>query len=316
MANTYYYGPQAWTAGTFTVTTPDTGDGNYPNTTYREKVFTTNAAGPAGERIIDTSDYGASALDEQVTYFDARGLNDGNGLFYEIQCKFTTAAKTQLGNFTFPLNVGVGSTVSGRRFMQFRTALTEGKLYIWVRGDGEVATSATITDDNAWHTLKAQIVPSSDNGDTMQDGIVRVWLDGVQVYETLTSWAWVPEATNPLFHLDYIYYGHFGLLPSTNAAIYSVSQPIQAYIFGRGASAGDKAKVVSDLTVLFNLDGLGRTVDEPNTLVVTKLKVLGTTTFEGDVVTSTPETLMNSMVTTGSELVLDSDGNIVFVNGS
>ena len=318
MANAYVYGPQNWTAGTFNVTgSPDTGDGNYPDTTYREEVKTVDASGPAGERIIDSDDYGTSAHDETVDYIDARGLNDGNGLFYEIKVKTTTAAKTALGgSYFYPFNVSVGNTLTSRVFMQFRMNLTSGTLDVYVKGDGFDATSATVTDDNAWHTIKAQIRPSSDNADSQQDGLVRVWYDGVLVDENLTSWAWVAESTNPLFHFDLIYYGHFGLLPSTGGAIYTTSAPKQNYAFGRGAAADDRAKVVSDLTVLMNLDEQGRTVDEPNTLYVAgNLIVTGDTTLDNPTV-SNPETLMNSIVTTGSEIVLDSSGNVVFVNGS
>jgi hypothetical protein len=225
MAITTLYGPQDWTAGTFNVTTPDTGDGSYPLTVYREEVKTVDASGPASERILDSDDYGASAHDEQgfgpsSGFFDARGANDGEGVFYEGDVFFSSAVEAAIGDFAYPFNIGVNGTSSGQRFFQFRTALTEGALYIWVRGDGEDATSASISADDAWHRLKAQIVPSSDNGDTMQDGIVRVWLDDVLVYETLTSWAWVPEVSQPLYHLNYVYYGHFGILPSTNWHIY------------------------------------------------------------------------------------------------
>lgn len=282
MANTYYYGPQAWTAGTFTVPTTDTGDGNYPETTYRERIFTTNGAGPAGERIIDSADYAVSAHDEVVTYFDARGLNDGNGLFYEVDCKFDSGVEAEIGNFAYPLNVGVGSMA--RVFVQFRVAMTEGKIYITVHGDGEEETSASISADDQWHTLKAQIVPSSDNGDTMQDGIVRVWLDGVLVYEITNSWAWVHESTNPLFNLNFIAYGHFGILPATNGKIYTVTLPRRAVVVGWGAADDDTAKVISDRTILLNVDGEGRTVDEPDTVVIAgKLKVLGETTLSGGI---------------------------------
>jgi hypothetical protein len=94
------------------------------------------------------------------------------------------------------------------------------------------------------------------------------------------------------------------------------ADPRQAYIFGRGAAADDKAKVTSDLTVLMNLDGLGRTVHEPNTLYVAgDMIVTGTTTFTGDVSVADPTTLTDSIVTDGSGIVFDSDGNVVTVTG-
>lgn len=216
MPTTTLYGPQAWTAGTFNVTAFDAGDSNYPDTTYREQVKTVDGAGAAGERVIDSDDYGISAHDEVVTAFDTRGAGTGEGLFYEGHVKFSSAAAADLINDAFPFNVGVGSMA--RVFWQFRVALTEGKLYIWVRGDNELATSASISADDQWHRLKAQIVPSSDGGFTA-DGIVRVWLDDVLVLEKTDSFAWVSTTGTPFF-ADFIAYGHFGILPSTNWTIY------------------------------------------------------------------------------------------------
>jgi hypothetical protein len=144
------------------------------------------------------------------------------------------------------------------------------------------------------------------------DGSVTFKIDGVvQTTQTVVQFS---STTNAVTRIRPAPHGRFdNLLVSDDGCL---SPSIQSYIFGRGAAADDRAKVTSDLTVLMNLDELGRTVHEPNTLYVAgNLIVTGDTTIDGDVVTSS-ETLMNSIVTTGSEIVLDSDGNVVFVNGS
>jgi hypothetical protein len=159
------------------------------------------------------------------------------------------------------------------------------------------------------------------------DGYVKWYLDGALVYEELNF----PLVLNNNLSVNNAKHGWIALGSDTvndgggmfgEMGEFSISDSEcpttrQAVIFGRGAAADDKATVTSDLTVLMNLDELGRTVHEPNTLYVAgDMIVTGTTTFEGDVVASSPETLINSIVTTGSEIVLDSDGNIVYVNGS
>lgn len=56
----------------------------------------------------------------------------------------------------------------------------------------------------------------------------------------------------------------------------------QAWIWGRGAAADDRAKVISDLTALFELMGRGIVVDEPNTFYIDgNLIVTGDTTLAG-----------------------------------
>jgi hypothetical protein len=76
--------------------------------------------------------------------------------------------------------------------------------------------------------------------------------------------------------------------------------------------------VASDLTVLMNLDGEGRTVHEPNTLYVAgDVIVTGTTTFSGSLTFSNPSSILDAIVgTDDGQPVIDSDGNVVFVNGS
>lgn len=255
------YGRQAWTAGTFDVnTTPDGSelslpDSNYPFSVFREEVKTVDGAGPAGERIIDSDDFGASGLTESgfgvsAGYFDARGLNDGNGLFYEIDAKFSSIAESQVGDFLYPLTAGTRNLTSHALLplFQVRTALTEGKLYIDVNGDGgEVDTGVVISADDAWHHILVQIVPSSDNGDTMQDGIVKVWLDDVLIYNISNSWAWVRQASGSTeFFANYISFGRFGILPSTNAHIYyGTDDPLDLDIDESTPCCGDKVSPAS-----------------------------------------------------------------------
>lgn len=333
MAETNVYGPQAFTAGTFSYSPPTTSDGNYPEAIYFEKVNTVNGAGPNGERILDAlgGDYGASALTiynfatlgADANYVDF--YNDGAGIYLEIDAKFSSVAEADLVSLAAIMSMGNrrASPESFRKNFGLDLNFVSGELEITTKGDGTVGFGSYTADDN-YYTLRVYLLPSSDNG-TTDDGIIRVWkklsTDPVGSftleYENLASFLWSsPFVGAPLNGQNYVNIGRYGILPSTNFRIFILTADTQAYIFGRGASADDKATVVSDLTALFNLDGLGRIVDEPNTLVVTKLKVLGTTTFEGDVVADSPSTLLNSIVTTGSEIVLDSDGNIVYVNGS
>lgn len=284
MAFTDVYGPQDWTAGTFTVTTPDTGDGNYPETIYREKVFTTNAAGPAGERIIDSADYGASAhtifgfatLGVDTGYVDLRGV--GNGIYIDIDVKFDPAVSADIGNFAYPFTLGTrrASPESFRYTFQLRVAMDEGLIYTDNRGNGEGAGFGSISADDQWYTLRTFLKPSSDNGSTA-DGIIRVWIKPST--SPASSFALISEVTNsflwnsaflgaPDYGFNYVNFGRYGILPTTNFRIFYGEEDAEKQVFMFGRADSGVAKVVSDLTALFNLDGVSRTVDAEGSHVI------------------------------------------------
>lgn len=140
---------------------------------------------------------------------------------------------------------------------------------------------------------------------------VRLKIDGATLYENLAFGPYFNGVSGGEIHT--VQFGGWALFGEFwDIEFGTFSTEIQSYIFGRGAAADDKAKVVSDLTVLMNLDGLGRTVDEPNTLYVAgNMIVTGTTTIGGSAETTNPESLMNSILTDGSDIIYDSNGNIV-----
>lgn len=147
-------------------------------------------------------------------------------------------------------------------------------------------------------------------------GYIRLKVNGTTLYEDLAFEPWFAGVSGN--QIDNMLFGGWALFGELwEIEIGTFSQTVQAYVFGRGAAADDKATVVSDLTVLVNLDGLGRTVDEPNTLYVAgDVIVTGTTTFAG-MSFSDPTSILDALVSTDDgQAVIDSDGNVVFVNGS
>lgn len=268
------YGPQAWTAGTFSVTgASSAADGNYPEIFYREDVETVNAAGPASERIIDAvgGDYAASALTivdvgPSSGYWDATG--GGSGVNYRGHWKFSAAAETETGGYNYPFSFGVYRTSPSVGYVQvfaLRASLAEGKFYIDENGVETGVGFGSISDDDAWHLIRVFVQPSSDNGSTA-DGVITVWLDGVQIHTRTASLLYVPSyGGNPTSGVNYVTFGRYGLLPTTNFQIDTdgtstpPTTPKTFFGFGKNGS------VKSDLTFLVNLDGVSRTIDEPNT---------------------------------------------------
>lgn len=180
------------------------------------------------------------------------------------------------------------------------------------------------------HTFKVCWKSGTYNGvDINSDGYARFYIDGVLVHAiedfpvgTVSNLAAASDP-NVVTYVGLgtdVLQGGGGLFGSLGDVTFSDSAcsttPTQAVIIGRGAAADDKAKVTSDLTVLLNLDGQGRTVHRPNTLYLAgDLVVTGDVIYTG--ATSSPTTFYDSLVTTDDgELITDSDGNVVFVEGS
>lgn len=222
------YGPQAWTAGTFSVPGSSTGpDANYPEIQYREAVETVNAAGPAGERIIDgTGNYADSAL-TIVNFGPSSGYwlasGDGEGVFYEGDFKFDSDAEADTFGFNYPFVFGVYRTTPSVGFVEvfnIRASLDEGVFYYSENGVESVSGFGTISADNAWHRIKVLVKPDSGGG----NGIITVWLDDVQIFTKTNSTLVVPSfGGNPADGVNYVNHGRYGLLPTTNFHIYTGS---------------------------------------------------------------------------------------------
>jgi len=152
--------------------------------------------------------------------------------------------------------------------------------------------------------------PVGDFADVTADGYFRFYINGVLIYEKTDVGLFLDYANNNL--VPQVNFGQFGMLGALDQIVFDdggcVTPIVGAFIAGKGG------RVASTLTALFNMDGVTREVNEPNTVVITKLHVLGETTFDGDVATVAPQSMMDSMVTADGELVVDSDGNVVFVN--
>jgi hypothetical protein len=282
---TNVYGKQAFTAGTFSYSTPTTSDGNYPEAIYFEKVNTVNSVGPNGERILDAlgGDYGASALTlynlatlgSDANYIDF--WNGGDGIYLEIDAKFSSVAEADLVSLAAIMSMGNrrASPESFRKNFGLDLNFTSGELEITTHGDGTVGFGSYTADDN-WYTLRVYLLPSSDNG-TTGDGIIRVWkklstasaASFTLEYEDTTSFLWSsPFVGAPLNGQNYVNIGRYGILPSTNFRIFIVTDDTQAYIFGKDAD------VSSNLTFVINVDGVDRTssgagpIDEPGTVYI------------------------------------------------
>lgn len=230
MAITDVYGPQDWSAGVISVTTPVTSHANYPEITYIEKALTVNGVGPAGERMLESADYGASALTAANWGPDAGGYFDigvaalPTGFFIECDLRFDPAVEAAVGDFALPFVLGARRTAPSEGFHEafgIRLALTEGKIYA-IENTSEIEPGfGSVSADNALHALKAFLQLSSDNGGAASDGIVKVWLDGVLILNKTTSQLFVDAwAGAPATAINYFSLGRYGLVPVTNFHVY------------------------------------------------------------------------------------------------
>ena len=263
MAITTIYGPQAWTAGTFSVATNTSSDANYPEIDYLERVQTRDGQGPSGERIVDTyqanPDYSIGAVSlvnfgpETGGKWDVRG-GDGNGTYYDLDVLFGAAVEADSGNFSYAISIGHNSL----NMFALRVALTEGKLYVEENGSEVEAGFGAISADDAWHTLRVFLSPSSDDGSTA-DGIIRVWIKDSTaaastyslLFEKTDSFIWSPG--DP-FLVNRIWLGRFGLLPTTNLHLYYGEEDAVETIRGSFV-AGETTTVNVSRAVAFGLDG-------------------------------------------------------------
>jgi hypothetical protein len=269
MPITSIYGPQAWTAGTISVATNTTSDGDYPEITYLERVDTRDGLGPSGERIVDTyqanPDYSIGAVElryfgpETGGHWDTRG-GDGNGTYYELDVKFSSDAEADSGDYSYPISIGDGPL----NMVAVRVALTEGKIYIEEQGSEDEPGFGAITADDAWYTLKLFVTPSSDDGFT-DDGVIRLWIKDST--DPASAYTLLFEKTNSSvyspgdpFLLDRVWLGRYGLLPTTNLHIYygeADATVTGTSIFGEDGTVAGVSRVH-----LLNLDGVTRTLSD------------------------------------------------------
>jgi hypothetical protein len=101
---------------------------------------------------------------------------------------------------------------------------------------------------------------------------------------------------------------------SSNTMLTLAAAPEPLTISG-SAVFGVDGTVTATRAVLFSLDGETNVHSDAGVLKICgDLEVTGDTTFEGAVSVTDPGTVMHSIVTTGSDIVYDSDGNIVVVD--
>jgi hypothetical protein len=148
------------------------------------------------------------------------------------------------------------------------------------------------------------------------DGYVRWYLDDVLIGE-LTSQPVYVDTTNAnavttvLLATDQITGGSglFGALDS-----YSFFSGAPVVTITGSAVFGVTGTVTATRAVLFSLDGETNVHSDAGVLKICgDLEVTGDVTFTGDVTVSEPSSLMDSIVTTGTEIVYDSSGNVVVV---
>lgn len=335
---------------------PDAPITGYANLLSAENVHRNEGAGPSGEHVIDainTGDYTAAGVVFGGFGGLANGQFEvcADGLTVEWKHYFSSSALAEVGSSDLMTLVnghadGSGGINQAHRFLQVRAIQSSGTSFDWnidyrsVSGGNfsfpSVVGSADVADD-AWHDMKVVVVRSTVTGvysppfvgsaSVASDGAITLYVDGVAVI-TATGLQLVINqhaTTNPeCYYAKGLWHGYPNLGgPATGTWVYCgaadpppASEPIQAVVIGRGAGADDKAKVTSDLTVLMNLDGAGRTVHRPNTLYIAgDLVVTGDVIYTG--ATASPTTLYDSLVTTeDGQIVTDSDGNVVFVEGS
>jgi hypothetical protein len=200
----------------------------------------------------------------------------------------------------------------------------------------ETNEAASFSVDNTWRTLKLVVIPSTVTGAFAGNGTIgsgSLAADGsITLYSKLStdpSSAYVQEfsLTGLKFavngyettsgHTTYargITFGEATFVGGiTNIHAYFDAPVVQikgSFVFGADGT------LTSTRTILANLDGTTRTVNRPGTFYIGgDLVVTGDVIYTG--ASSQPTSFYNSLVTTADgDLVIDSDGNVVFVEGS
>lgn len=264
---------QTWAAGNSTFTSVrvyeravDGADALYPEMFAAEAV-TINVSGH-----LDFEDHG----DPSESYrFAGVWLSDfatdpdlaGGG---SVQCRYKPNATSLADNSTHQAKMIEIVHGSGQQVL-VATDPDDDEINFVVTGEFDVFLPFTFVADTEYlFTVDLKPGPS---------GYARLYVNGTLLHAVSGTNFVLGTGTA----ITGIRFGYFGLLGELwDIEISSVDTAIHAYVFGRGASADDKATVVSDLTVLMNLDEQGRTLDAPGTLHVSgNLIVTGSTTLSG-----------------------------------
>jgi hypothetical protein len=148
------------------------------------------------------------------------------------------------------------------------------------------------------------------------DGYVKYYIDGVSVGEMLNIPFFIDannanDITTISLASDVVHSGS-GLFGAMGDVLFADSE-CTSTVTG-SAAFGVDGTVTATRAVLFSLDGETNTHSDAGVLKICgDLVVTGDVTFTGDVTVSEPSSLMDSIVTTGSEIVYDSSGNVVVV---
>lgn len=242
MAETNIHGPEAWTRGTFNVTTPDAGDANYPETIYREDVKTVDGAGPNGERIITSDDPAGSAHTIGGANFPTLGddpahvsmWNGGNGVYMEVDVQHAIAFFNETC-WGYPFTIGQRNHLDEYFYVFILEVDLCNEEYNVTESGFGMGSFGTALPDDEWYTYRAFLKASSDNGST-GDGIVRIWrkpsLDDdssfTLIYENTASFLKTSHTGDfvgmPPFGLNFVDHGRYGLLPTTNFRIFTLTE--------------------------------------------------------------------------------------------
>jgi len=154
--------------------------------------------------------------------------------------------------------------------------------------------------------------PVGSFSDVTADGYWRFYINGVLIYEKTDVALWLDENNGNL--VPQVNFGQFGMLGALDQIVFNDAGCITPIV---GSHAfGVKGTIQSTRTFLANLDNTTRTVNRPGTFFIGgDLVVTGDVIYTG--ASTAPTTLYNSIVMTDTgETVMDSSGNVVFVEGS
>lgn len=216
------YGPQTWPT-TFSQTGTATSLSGYPDVVFVEDVETVEGGGPNGERIMDAvgGDYAAAAYTEAnfgplAGKWSLLGDDDGPGYYYFGDWQFSAAAEAANSGESYAFTFG-HYTAPNSYSESFALRIGDGGIHI--KENGVETTVGSATHDDAWHRVSVYILGSSDGG-FAADGIIRVSVDGTQIFEKTNSTIFVN--VGPTFvQANYFNHGRFGLLPVVNFTISS-----------------------------------------------------------------------------------------------
>lgn len=280
------YGPNFFTAGAFSQVAPASSLPGYPPVVYVENTETVDVGGPNGARFITAvaGDFAIGALTIanfgpiNGGYWSILGDADGPGYYYGIWANFSAAAEAATGGDNYAFTFGSRRTSPSEGYHEsFALRVGDGGLHI--RENGVETTVGAIQHDNLWHYILIYINGSSDGG-FAADGIIRVSLDGPQIFEKTNSTLYVdawPSDPQDFVSANYVNFGRYGMLPTTGFTIYStpldstrnlLTGDTHAVQGNDNLIAGAFGTLIGERSVLLNLDGVARTEIENGALIV------------------------------------------------